>query len=152
MLSVRCGGLKIPFSSCVLRVAARERRWWRQIGRERKLRTNLSLKQGSHLWNTNPFCERQNYEGSQCMNWTTGGDKEDEVLVTPLCQQLAAKMPRKLRHTWWSKRHRSARQKWAGHCHCPPHCLQRTWFGARKRWKTTNFSLVAGLKGWLCVT
>jgi len=42
MFFVRCGGLKNPFSSYLLDAAARERRWWRQIGRERRLQANLS--------------------------------------------------------------------------------------------------------------
>lgn len=46
------------------------------------------------------FVRGKTYEGSQCANQATGGDKEDEVRVMPLCQQLAANMPGKLRHTW----------------------------------------------------
>lgn len=59
------------------------------------------------------------YEGSQCANQAMGGDKEDEVLVMPLCQQLAANMPGKLRHTWRSQQHGSEGQQRAGHCHRP---------------------------------
>lgn len=64
------------------------------------------------------FVRGKTCEGFQCANqdhWRTqrGGSTGDG------CQQLAVKMPGKLRQTRGSKRHGSARQEWAGDSHRP---------------------------------
>lgn len=132
-----------------------ERRWWEQIGRERTdLQTNLSLKHTSQksksfLWGAKP---------RRYLNAPVGSLEETkrwQVLMMFLWEQLAVKMPGKLRYTWWSKRHgfeslqsEESLKDWSGleiatDLNFPFYYLQRIYFSRRKRRKTTSFTWVA---------
>ena len=97
----------------------------------------------------------ETYEGSQDADQTTGGHKEDKVLVMPLCQELAAKMPGKLRHAWTRRRHGSERQQWGRDCHRPglPTLLPvKDLVRCKKAMGNHSFSSVARLRGCVYTT